>query len=61
MRRDLGWMVEQLDEPQADPACLNAHYICRHARELGYKVMLSGTGGDDVFSASLEGAVWMLY
>lgn len=50
MPRDLEWMVEQLDEPQADPACLNAHYICRHARKLGYKVMLSGTGGDDVFS-----------
>ncbi len=50
MAEDLDWMVEQLDEPQADPACLNTHYICRHARELGFKVLLSGTGGDDVFS-----------
>jgi asparagine synthase (glutamine-hydrolysing) len=50
IQRNLEWMVEQLDEPQADPACLNAHYICRYARERGYKVMLSGTGGDDVFS-----------
>jgi asparagine synthase (glutamine-hydrolysing) len=47
---DLDWMVAQLDEPQADPACLNTHYICRHARELGFKVLLSGTGGDDVFT-----------
>src|SRR6185295_10022095 len=23
---------------------------CRHSRELGFKVLLSGTGGDDVFS-----------
>ena len=50
MAEDLDWMVEQLDEPQADPACLNTHYICRHARELGFKVLLSGTGGDDVFT-----------
>jgi len=47
---DLPWMVEQLDEPQADPACLNAWYICRTARELGYKVLLSGAGGDDLLT-----------
>jgi asparagine synthase (glutamine-hydrolysing) len=47
---DVDWMVAQLDEPQADPACLNTHYICRFARDRGYKVMLAGTGGDDLFS-----------
>jgi asparagine synthase (glutamine-hydrolysing) len=50
MADDLDWMVRQLDEPQADPACLNTHYICSGARQHGYKVMLSGTGGDDIFS-----------
>lgn len=44
------WMVEQLDEPQADPAALNAYYICKLAREKGVKVLLSGAGGDDIFS-----------
>jgi asparagine synthase (glutamine-hydrolysing) len=43
-------MVYQLDEPQADPACINVHLICQQARADGYKVMLSGAGGDDVFS-----------
>jgi asparagine synthase (glutamine-hydrolysing) len=50
MADDLPWMVEQLDEPQADPACLNAWYICRAAREYGYKVLLSGAGGDDLLT-----------
>ena len=43
-------MVVQLDEPLADPAPLNVRYISRLARENGIKVMLSGTGGDDIFS-----------
>jgi asparagine synthase (glutamine-hydrolysing) len=43
-------MVYQLDEPQADPACINVHLICEQAREDGYKVLLSGAGGDDIFS-----------
>jgi asparagine synthase (glutamine-hydrolysing) len=47
---DLDWMVAQLDEPQADPACLNTYYICQFAHERGYKVLLAGTGGDDLFS-----------
>jgi asparagine synthase (glutamine-hydrolysing) len=43
-------MVEQLDEPLADPAALNVVYICKLARENGIKVLLSGSGGDDLFS-----------
>lgn len=43
-------MVYQLDEPQADPAPLNALFICELARKRGIKVLLSGAGGDDVFS-----------
>jgi asparagine synthase (glutamine-hydrolysing) len=47
---DLPRMVFHLDEPQADPAPLNALYISRLAREHGIKVLLSGAGGDDLFT-----------
>jgi asparagine synthase (glutamine-hydrolysing) len=50
MASDLEQMVFQLDEPLADPAPLNVLYISRLAREQGIKVLLSGAGGDDVFS-----------
>ena len=50
MAQDLPAMVEQLDEPLADPAPLNVLYISRLARENGIKVLLSGGGGDDLFS-----------
>lgn len=50
MAEDLPAMVEQLDEPLADPAPLNVLYISRLAREHGMKVLLSGTGGDDLFA-----------
>ncbi|HUP22929.1 MAG TPA: asparagine synthase (glutamine-hydrolyzing) [Thermoanaerobaculia bacterium] len=43
-------MVYLLDEPQADPACINVHLIAERARSDGYRVLLSGTGGDDIFS-----------
>jgi len=43
-------MVWHLDEPQADLAALNVLFISRLARERGIKVLLSGAGGDDVFS-----------
>ena len=43
-------MVWQLDEPLADPAPLNVLYISRMAREHGIKVLLSGAGGDDLFT-----------
>jgi len=47
---DLEQMVWQLDEPQADPAPLQAGMICRAARDAGIKVLLSGAGGDDIFT-----------
>lgn len=43
-------MVYSLDEPQADPAPLYVREISKRAREKGLKVLMSGTGGDDVFS-----------
>lgn len=43
-------MIWHLDEPQADPAPLNVFNICYRARELGYKVLIGGTAGDDLFS-----------
>ena len=47
---DLERMVSQLDEPLADPAALNVLYISQLAREQGMKVLLSGVGGDDLFT-----------
>lgn len=43
-------MIWHLDEPQADPAPLNVQNISRRAKSMGYKVLIGGTGGDDVFS-----------
>jgi asparagine synthase (glutamine-hydrolysing) len=47
---DLQKMVIQLDEPLADPAALNVLYISELARSQGIKVLLSGAGGDDLFT-----------
>ncbi len=43
-------MIYHLDEPQADLAPINVYFICKLAREHGIKVLLSGAGGDDIFS-----------
>jgi asparagine synthase (glutamine-hydrolysing) len=43
-------MIMQLDEPLADPAALNVLFISKLAKEKGIKVLLSGSGGDDIFS-----------
>ncbi len=43
-------MLYYLDEPQADPAPINAMLIAEQASRDGYKVLLSGAGGDDLFS-----------
>lgn len=43
-------MIYQLDEPQPDPAALNVLQISRLAKSSGIKVLLSGAGGDDIFS-----------
>jgi len=50
MVSELETLIWHLDEPQADPAPINALLICRLARETGLKVLLSGTGGDDIFT-----------
>jgi len=50
MADELAQMVWQLDEPQADLAALNVLYISRLARRHGIKVLLSGAGGDDLFT-----------
>jgi asparagine synthase (glutamine-hydrolysing) len=47
---DLRWMLAQLDAPVADPAPLNVVLICRAAREQAITVLLSGAGGDDLFT-----------
>jgi asparagine synthase (glutamine-hydrolysing) len=43
-------MVEALDEPIGDGAAINAYLICKSARELGIKVLLSGMGADELFA-----------
>lgn len=43
-------MVELLDEPEADPAPINALMIAERARAMGIPVLLSGAGGDDIFT-----------
>ncbi len=48
--KDFDSMIFHLDEPLADPAALNVLNISRRAREMGYKVLIGGTAGDDLFS-----------
>jgi len=43
-------MIWHLDEPQADPAPISVYNICCGAVQQGIKVLLSGAGGDDVFT-----------
>ena len=50
MAGELETMLWHMDEPQADPAPINALLICRAARAAGLKVLLSGAGGDDIFT-----------
>jgi len=48
---DIENMIYYLDEPQADLAPLLVSYISKVAKEEhGIKVLLSGAGGDDIFS-----------
>jgi asparagine synthase (glutamine-hydrolysing) len=43
-------LVYMMDEPQADVAPINAYLISSAARKIGIKVLLSGMGGDDIFT-----------
>lgn len=47
---DFPTLVTMLDEPQADAAALLSSHIAALARSHGIKVLLSGTGGDDIFT-----------
>lgn len=42
--------ISILEEPLADPAALNLHFICQIAKSNDIKVLLSGTGGDDILT-----------
>lgn len=57
MAADFEQMIQRLDEPLADPAPLNVLYISRLARSQGMKVLLSGAGGDDLFTGYRRHAV----
>jgi asparagine synthase (glutamine-hydrolysing) len=50
MADQLAAMVWHLDEPQADFAAMNVFLISSLARSCGIKVLLSGAGGDDLFT-----------
>lgn len=47
---NLDAMVWLLDEPTADGAVFTAYSVCQEARDRGVKVLLSGAGGDDLFT-----------
>ena len=42
-------LVHYCDEPVGDPAAMPQWSLYRKAQQLGYKVLLSGIGGDEVF------------
>lgn len=50
MADHLDFMVTHMDEPIADAAALNVYFISSLARQNGMKVLLSGSGGDDLFT-----------
>lgn len=43
-------LLFHLDEPQVDAAPINSLLIARRARQDGLKVLMSGQGGDDIFT-----------
>ena len=46
-REELPRALEAMDQPTLDG--LNSYFVCKAAAELGWKVALSGTGGDELF------------
>ena len=50
MANDFEKMIWHLDEPIADFSALNVLYISELAKKNGIKVLLSGVGGDDIFT-----------
>ncbi|MEE2996543.1 MAG: asparagine synthase (glutamine-hydrolyzing) [Pseudomonadota bacterium] len=56
-------MVWQLDEPTADFAAAQTLMLAKAARENGIKVLLSGVGGDDLFTGygrHTAGLIWAM-
>ena len=47
---DLFTMIYYLDEPQADLSAINVYRIAKLAHDMQYKVLLSGSGSDDIFT-----------
>jgi asparagine synthase (glutamine-hydrolysing) len=47
VERELPRALEAMDQPTIDG--LNSYFICKSAAERGWKVALSGTGGDELF------------
>jgi asparagine synthase (glutamine-hydrolysing) len=47
VERELPRALETMDQPTIDG--LNSYFICKAAAERGWKVALSGTGGDELF------------
>lgn len=50
MMQSIEQMVWSLDEPLADPAAISVKFISHLAKSSGIKVLLSGAGGDDIFT-----------
>ena len=46
-RAELSRALEAMDQPSLDG--LNSYFVCASAADLGWKVALSGTGGDELF------------
>lgn len=53
--------VWQMDEPQGDPAGWYTALIATAARHSGVEVLLSGTGGDDIFSGYRRHTAWKTF
>jgi len=54
-------MIYHLDEPDADPAVFPSYLISKLARDDGTTVLLSGTGGDEVFFGYRSHLAYRLY
>jgi len=54
-------MIYHMDEPDADPAIFPSYLISKLAREDGTTVLLSGTGGDEVFFGYRSHVAYRLY
>jgi|GEM_PF-868313 len=50
-------MATEFDTPVTDPAVVNTYLISKQARAKGMKVMLAGSGADDIFSGYRRHAV----